>query len=383
MNILHILQNKDKNSALFRSLVKGLEENSLNQSICYLKGKDDGNSPFEIDGLKIFTLGRETPKMFSPSLVSRIAKIIKDCDIDLVHCQRHKPTVYGTLAAWTVGEQVKVVTTVHGRKRTRGFTRKLTNRFIFKRISKIIAVSAAVGKDVLQSNPSLNPDKVVTIYNGIDAEKFLLSGVSEETAKKHLGIAQNTGIVFGTAGRLAPVKNHDVLLRAFAKLLRKHPRSLLLIAGAGKLEQELKKLSEMLAIQNRVIFLGYRKDIQFLLRALDCFVLPSLSEGHPLALLEAMAAENMVIASQVGGVPEILSVSGPGIMVPPGCVESLAEAMEKVCQMTGDERSAQGEMLRQRVVENYTVNKMVSAVACLYREVIGEKCCSLSKCSGN
>lgn len=379
MNILHILQNRDKNSALFRSLVKGLEENSLKQSICYLKGKDDSNSLFEFADLKIFTLSRETPKMFCPPLVGRIAKIIRDCDIDLVHCQRHKPTVYGTLAAWTAGEQVKVITTVHGRKRTRGLARKLTNRFVFKRISKIVAVSQAVGEDVVQSNPGLNPDKVVTIYNGIDVEKFMLSGVSQENAKRHLGISQNKGIVFGTAGRLAPVKGHDVLLRAFAKLLRKHPHSWLLIAGAGSLEEELKKLSEMLTIQNRVIFFGYRKDIQVFLKALDCFVLPSLSEGHPLALLEAMAGENMVIASRVGGVPEILSVSGPGMMVSPGCVESLAESMEKVCRMNAHERSAQGKMLRQRVVENYTIDKMVSATACLYREVMGEKCNSVSK----
>ncbi|MFO8084059.1 MAG: glycosyltransferase [Desulfobacterales bacterium] len=368
MKILHVLQDKEKSSALFRNLVKGLEGEHLHQSICYLKGNDQ-TKPFEIKETEVFVMGRQTPRIFNPFLVFRISQIIKDCHIDIVHCQRHKPTVYGTLAAWIAGGHIKVITSVHGRNRTRGMARKLTNRFVFKRISKIIAVSKAVKTDILRSNPGLKSGKVATVYNGIEVEKFILSDLSRKNAMKQVGISADNGTVFGTVGRLAPVKGQDVLLKAFAGVVQKHIHAWLVIAGTGPLKDELKKLAEILSIQHRVIFLGYRKDIPEVLRAIDCFVLPSLSEGHPLSLLEAMAAEKMVIASDVGGVPEILSAPDIGVKVKPRSVEALANAMEKVCRMTTDERFTRGKMLRQQVLKHYNTENMVKATACLYREV--------------
>lgn len=370
LKILHVLQDKDKNSALFTSLVKGLNAMHPIHSVCFLKGSHERKNPIETICPEVFTLGRKVPKIFNPFLAWRIARIIKVCGVNLVHCQRHKPTVYGTLAAWIAGGNVRVMTTVHGRKRTRGASRKLTNRFVFRRISRIIAVSMAVRKDILRSNPGLNPDKVVTIYNGIDVEKYILSNMTAEDARKQSGITIQGGVLFGTVGRLAPVKGQIFLLEAFAGFIRSGANAWLVIAGTGTLENELKKSAENLAVRDRVMFLGYRNDIPMVLKALDCFVLPSLSEGHPLALLEAMASGKMVIASDVGGIPEILSGSDTGIRVVPGSVEELTLAMKKVYRMSPDERAVQGKILQRKVLECYTTHDMVKATSDIYREVI-------------
>ena len=118
--------------------------------------------------------------------------------------------------------------------------------------------------------------------------------------------------------------------------------------------------------------LGHRNDVPEILKACDVFVLPSIAEGLPSALLEAMASGMPVIASKVGGVPEILSRPGLGIMVPSKSVEALSGAMERMISMDETERAEVGRGLRERVVEQFSAEKMVSAMVGQYMEVMGE-----------
>jgi len=372
--ILHILSDKDKRIRPLENLVSGLESNMFSQVICYLRGDNDKHTEFEAWGHEVIglnmTLARN--KGFQPSVVFKIARIIKERKIDIVHCQRHKPTVYGTLAAYLAGEDLKVISHVRGLNRTRNFRRRLLNRLLFKRIARIIAVSNGVREDIVKSNSIAIREKVVTVYNGINVEPFLDSKLTRKQARTRLGLPPKQGFVYGTVARLVETKGQKVLLRAFAKVYERYPDSWLVFAGAGRLESELSALATDLDIHERVVFLGFRTDIPEILKAYDVFVLPSIAEGLPGALLEAMASGIPVIASRVGGVPEILNSPDLGVMVSPSAVDELSMAMEQLCSMDDMRRNEVGKALRQRVLEKFTKEKMVSAMIDQYLEVMGE-----------
>ncbi len=359
--------NKIRPLSLFENLFTGFDEQVFSQMICFLGG-DRKQSSFERWGYPVINLGfpKNKLKKFRPSLVFKIAAIIKKHDVDIVHCQRHKPTIYGTLAAWVADKKVKVLTTVHGRNRTRTLSRKITNYVLFKRISRIISVSDAVRDDILRTNWNLSPDKVVTVYNGIDTDQFSDSSSIRQEVRTQLGLAIKDAFVFGTVGRLTKVKGQKVLLQAFARVVRKYPNSWLVITGKGSLETELRRLAMELNIKKRVIFLGFRMDIHDILRAYDVFLLPSFSEGLPLSLLEAMATGIPVIASRVGGVPEILYSFDQKIMVTPSSVKELSAAMIWLAGLDKIERIELGKSLRSRVESYFTKEKMTSAMSTEY-----------------
>lgn len=372
IRILHLLPDKDRKFSLFENLVNGLDKQAFFQSICYLHGNMDKQNPLKKLGYEIFCIGIPKKKLrrFRPSVVFQIARIIKEQRINIIHCQRHKPTVYGSLAAWMVGGNIKVVTTVHGRNRTRTIGRNLLNRILFKRISRIFAVSEAVRNDIIKTNWNLSADKVATVYNGIDTKQFGNFNHTRQEACERLYLPNKETFIFGTVGRLTKVKGQVLLLKAFASVCRRYPDTLLVLAGKGPLEAELRHLAAELNIQKRVVFLGYRKDIPDVLRTYDVFVLPSLSEGFGLALVEAMATGIPVIASRVGGIPEILNSPNLGIMVSPYSMEELTSAMERVRKMDEAERNEIGKELRNRVMVEFTKEKMVAAMTKEYMAIM-------------
>jgi glycosyltransferase involved in cell wall biosynthesis len=363
IKILHVLSDKDKRVRPLENLVSGLDGNIFSQLICYLRGEDEKNTMFETWGHDVISLhiSKKNLRRFQPSIVFQLARIMKEKGIDIVHCQRHKPTVYGALAAYMTNKNLKVISHVRGLNRTRSFKRKLLNGIVFRRISRIIAVSNAVRDDIVRTNLISNPDKVVTIYNGIDVKAFMDSDLTREEAQTQLGLSDRDAFVYGTVGRLAETKGQEVLLKAFARVYEKYPKSWLIITGKGRLDSELRGLSAELNIDERVVFLGYRTDIPEVLKALDVFVLPSIAEGLPGALLEAMATSIPVIASRVGGVPEILNDPSLGIMLSPSSTNELASAMERLRSMDEIRRNMMGEALRKRVLEEFTKEKMISS----------------------
>ena len=372
VKILHILSyNKIRPLSFFENLITGFDVQVFSQMICFLSG-DRKQSSLDKWGYPIIYLGisKKKLKKFRPSAVFKIVEIIKKHDVDIIHCQRHKPSIYGTLAAWLAGKKVKVLTTVHGRNRTRTLSRKIINYVLFNRISRIISVSDAVRDDILKTNWSLSPNKVATVYNGIDTDKFSDSTSTRQEVRTQLGLAIKDAFVFGTVGRLTKVKGQKVLLQAFAKVIRKYPNSWLVITGKGSLEAELRRLAMELNINKRVVFLGFRMDIPDILRAYDAFILPSFSEGLPLSLLEAMATGIPVISSRVGGVPEILDGFDQKIMVTPSSVKELSVAMTWLAGLDKIERIELGKSLRSRVESYFTKEKMTSAMATEYIDVM-------------
>ena len=374
VKILHILSEKHKRVVPMEHIVPGLDGKVFSQVICYLRGEKGKHSKLESLGHEVINLdiAKEKLRGFQPAVVFQIARIMKEYEIDIVHCQRHKPTVYGTLAAYIVGGRVKVISHVRQLHRTRNGKRKLLNWALFKRISRIIAVSDAVRDDILRNNWISSPRKVVTVHNGIDAKLFIDCNLTREDARIRLGLPEKNGFVYGTVGRLEEAKGPKDFLQAFSRVCQKYPDVWFVLAGKGELESELRALAVELDVNERVVFLGYRNDIPEILRALDVFVFPSIREGLPNALLEAMAAGIPVIASPAGGVPEILNRPGLGIMVPSSSVDELTAAMERVCSMDEVERKRAGKALEERVLAEFTKEKMIAAMTDQYLAVMNE-----------
>lgn len=189
------------------------------------------------------------------------------------------------------------------------------------------AVSEGVKEHLIAQG--LPPERIVVLYNGLDGERFQSLPPREE-ARRLWGLPSEA-VAIGTVANLVPRKGHRFLLEAVAQVQRDFPRPLhLLWAGEGPTRRALEQQAGEKGMASQVHFLGYLSDVRPLLAALDLFVLPSLQEGLPSAVLEAMAAGVPVIATEIPGLPEAVVSGQTGLLVPPAQVEALAEALRRV-----------------------------------------------------
>ncbi len=370
--ILHVALGPRSETPLFTDLLAGLKAKGYQQIVCFLSGVKPDSSTLEAMGIGVIYLGfnKKDLKKIQLSAIKKIKQIILENKINIVHGQRHKPSLYGTLAAWWAGPNVRVVTTVHGRNRTRNFKRKLSNKFIFSRTDHIFGVSQAVCRDILLTNKGLPADKVRCIYNGIDTEKFIQPGISRKSMRQHLGINGDKAKVIGTVGRLTPVKGHEYLVNAFAELSKKYEQLYLVIWGEGEQRERLEQVIEQKKLTDRVMLPGFSDDISSCLHALDVFVMSSLSEGHPLALLEAMAAGLPVVATAVGGIPEIITSKKEGLLIAAKDTAELITAIDTQLNASSQEKIENAKALQLKVKELYSINKMVDKTAGYYAKIL-------------
>ncbi|HAM52023.1 MAG TPA: hypothetical protein DCP92_15540 [Nitrospiraceae bacterium] len=205
--------------------------------------------------------------------------------------------------------------------------KRTTCWLINKDVDKVIAVSSAVKNALIESGVSR--EKVEVIYNSIDQERFNPDVVNRDAVRKELGIESGT-IVVGTAGKLNPGKGVFDLLCAVHSLTGKHSAVKLIFVGDGPERKELQGEAERLSMQDRVIFTGVRNDVERMYAAMDIFVLPSsCQEAFGMVLIEAMAMGKPVIATAVGGIPEVVDNEVNGILVPPQNIEALAHAISR------------------------------------------------------
>ncbi|MBE9531204.1 MAG: glycosyltransferase, partial [Proteobacteria bacterium] len=191
---------------------------------------------------------------------------------------------------------------------------------------------------------------------------------NKRAARESIGLPKDK-VLIGTISRLATQKGHCYLFEAFKILKARVPGLSLVIAGDGPLKDELAELVRSLGIADDVIFLGARRDVSSILKALDLYVLPSLWEGLPMALLEAMATSLPVVATRVSGVPEVIEDDVSGMLVEAKDAKAFAAAMERVLV---DSALAQrlGKSARETIEERFSATAMVNSMAELYLEVL-------------
>jgi protein-tyrosine-phosphatase len=199
---------------------------------------------------------------------------------------------------------------------------RLERAALRRRADVLIAVSGHIADVLHQSGYA--PEQVAQIHNGIDVRTVLASRPIDQV-RRELGIGMER-LVIGTVGRLMRVKGHAALIHAARSSLDERPGAVFLFVGDGPLRQELSTLAAQLGIEHACVFAGARTDVYDLIAAMDVFVLPSLSEGTPIALLEAMALRVPVVATAVGGVPEVVTHGVNGLLVEAGDAEGLSRA---------------------------------------------------------
>ncbi len=338
------------------------------QAICvYLIRNSDKPNFFEEKGRKVFYISKKGAlRKYNLWVIWKLSRVLTREKVDILHCHGHKSTFYGTFAAVLSGAPV-VISHVHGISRTKNFKRKLTNFFVLKKVSKIITVSEAVKEDVLRTNPFVQLDKVVSIGNSINYEQYTEVSLTKSQAKERLNLPQDS-FVFGTVGRLAPTKGQTHLIGAFEKVKQHILSAHLVFVGDGRLRSQLEEQAAKTATDS-IHFLGYRNEIPELLRAMDVFVFPSVAEGLPLALLEAMAAGVPCIGTTAGGIPEIITNNKTGFLVLPKDENALAETMIESAKMSEAERTNLTEKAKQRVRNLYAHKIVIEKLQSVYEDV--------------
>ncbi|MBM7855889.1 glycosyltransferase involved in cell wall biosynthesis [Desulfohalotomaculum tongense] len=304
--------------------------------------------------------------------VWQLARYLKEQKVTILHSHGSKAALVGRMAALIANTPV-VLFTVHNSifyEEWPQWKKKLmaaAENILAKRTDKIITVSNQLRDQIIRLE-KIPEEKIVTIYNGIDVSKIKCR-VNKFKLFKTLGLPP-LGRLVGVAARLAPQKGVEYFLKA-ASLLKEYQANFVVI-GEGPLRRELMAEAKNLGLKNRVFFVGYRNDIERVLPGIDIFVLPSVTEGLPLTILEAMAAGRPVVASRVGGIPEVIENRQTGLLVEPKNPAELAKAIAGLLEdrQWAEEMGAAG---RKLVKEKFTVEKMVGRTMNLYRQLLQEK----------
>lgn len=368
--VLHLRKEFERNLPVFINVVKGVDNTGFSHIICYLGENRRLHNNLADLGYEVLYLGFRKKQLdfFNPLVVLKLSKVLKEKRIDMIHCHKHKPAVYGTLASIVSG-RIPVIAHVHGLFRTRSLKRRVTNWMLLKFVKRIIAVSESVRRDVIESNWRIDPLKVVTVKNCIDLSTIDNIHVSKKEARLRLGLSEDE-IVFGTVGRLAATKGQFYLLEAFTHVRTQLKSARLVVVGNGPLREKLENIARDSGVLPWVSFTGYRDDVFELLKGFDIFVLPSLAEGLSIALLEAMASRLPVIASNVGGIPEVFGGCQCGSLVPARDASALASAMIEIGSADSAMKNKLGEHGRQRIEEEFTTDVMIKKLTDIYESVL-------------
>jgi L-malate glycosyltransferase len=302
---------------------------------------------------EVFTLR----KPLDWSCVRGIEAMLRRRRVDVVHSHEFTMAVYGSVAARRMG--LPHVITMHGGT---GFADRWRRRAALRwavRSSRVAAVSEPT-RSQLAAALALPESRIEVVPNGIAFQPG-----QRDRVRAELGLDEDEHLILAV-GNLYPVKGHIVLLEALA-LLRDGdgPRWRVAIAGRGGEETALRGFAHDHGFGHRLHLLGYRADIPDLLAASDLYVMPSLSEGLPMAMIEAMFAARPVVASAVGGIPDVVTHGTHGLLVPPGDPAALREALSRLLGSPA-ERQQQATAAYRRAAEEYGVEQMVDRYERLY-----------------
>ena len=334
--------------------------------VCGVVGlKPDGEyaRKLKAQGFRVETLGlTRAPR---PGDATRLAKIIERERPDLVHAIMYQAIQLTRLAKSKVSFPFKLVSSPRVHYRTRPLWTLLVDRALKNRDDLLIAECDA-SRRFLTGTLGYAPAKVKVIRNGVDLAGWPVSKV--ERQKRRLELRMNAGdLLLGATGRLDKQKGFAYLIEAMAQLKRTDAR--LVILGEGPERKHLEALVRRHELEKTVMLPGERPEIASWLSAFDAYCLPSLWEGLPNSLLEAMALGLPVVASAVDGVPEAVTNGKTGLLVPPASPAALAKALK---ELAGDpaRRAALGAAAHAEIAEKFTLRRMIGEYEAAYASVL-------------
>jgi glycosyltransferase involved in cell wall biosynthesis len=303
----------------------------------------------------------------------RMIKILRNEKPDIIHVNSTKISGIGAVAGQLTGVK-NIIFTVHGWafNEPRGFVSKSIIKFLYLVMlwlsDNVIAVSHKIVEQV--TGWPFRKNTLSVVHNGIQAPHFL----DKEHAREKLEAILNTTfssdtLICGSIGELHPIKGHTYAIQAMEKISEERPKLKIsyIIIGAGELENKLKEEIKTRGLDKKVFLTGYLQDASTYLKAFDYYLFPSLSEGLPYAIVEAGFAELPVIASNVGGIPEVITSDVEGILVPSMNSEAIHDA---VCAYIDNPNQAgvYAKSLHKKVTREYSLEHMIEQTVAVYKK---------------
>ncbi len=317
-------------------------------------------SDIESLGIEVIEFGTGRTLM-SPATICgffRAARFLRRERVAVLNCMLGLVTLIGPFVGRAAGVPVVLNNQRNLSYWMHGRSREAVYRFVNRRLVDAVLVNSAAAETELLDRFGVPAGKVVSVGTGIDLRRIAEARVGDELAKD-LGLSGRT--VVGIVAKLSPVKGHEYFLRAAAGIAKARDDVAFLVVGDGPRRETLTQMAKELGIEDAVVFAGARDDVPSLLKLMDVFVLSSLSEGSPNAVLEAMAAGLPVVATDVGGLPDMVIDGESGILVAPGDSEALGSA---ISELLGDPERAEamGRMGLTLATDKHDIEKVVQKV---------------------
>jgi len=364
-NILHLITKLPIGGAerVLLNTVRNLDSRKFNSVVCCIM--EEGELANEVKQLNVplITLNLMAKKGWDKQVVPALCKIIKEKNIDLIHSHLYHANQYGRIAANKLN--LPVIITVHNSYKQLKFHRRVINWYLGRKTAAIIAVSDEIKQDIIFWD-HISEKKIYVIANGIDIQRAQ-SSLSKKEARAKLGLDQQKFILV-CVGRLEKQKGHKYLLEALPLLNKENINPLCLFVGEGRERSNLEEQAKQLDVLPQVRLFGARNDVADILKAADLYLMPSLWEGLSLALLEAMAANIPIIASDVSGMKQVLG-DDFGIRIPPAQPSAIATAIVDALN-NPDKVKQRAEYAAEFVSKNFCDQRMAENIAALYQKVI-------------
>jgi glycosyltransferase involved in cell wall biosynthesis len=369
IKVLHLISPKGIGGAerLVLTYMKHFDRKSIDASLVVFSNETSGDSSFltaaEGLGISMDTIRFGTP--YSVSQLIDLYRIARRRCPHVIHAHGYKTDILGFAVARAM--RLSIVTSVHGTHGLNG--RSNTMLWIDEQLTRhfdcVITVSQEITDHLLLQK--VPPGKMVTIRNIPPPQEYVLY---EDTSsfREEMGIDACSNVV-GFVGRLEHVKGCDQLIRAFAVLKEVCRDPQLVIVGEGTERRALEKLAKETGLEKRIQFCGFRSDTARIYRSLDLLVLPSRHEGIPLTLLEAMAMGVPVVATKVGGMPEVVEDRVTGLLVDADSPEALAAAITEALEIK-DETRARTLNARKMIEREYDVAEWAGKIQAVYENVM-------------
>jgi glycosyltransferase involved in cell wall biosynthesis len=323
--------------------------------------------------VEVPALGRAISPLRDFQAYRRLVRIIRDYRPDIVHTHTAKAGLLGRLAAWRCQVPV-IVHTFHGHvfhgyfSRFKEATFVQLERWLARVTSRLVTVSDQVRDEILARGIG-RADQFDVVRLGFDLTAFLTCHKRTGEIRNELQLTPATPLV-GIVARLVPIKAHEVFLDMAEAVARERPDVVFLIVGDGERRHALESSVRYRELTSRVRFLGWRADLDRVYADLDVVVLTSRNEGSPVALIEAMACAKPVVATRVGGVPELVGASG--LLVDVDDTSALARAVLRILA-SPDLASHLGQSARRRVVPAFSRERLIGDIDALYRRLLAEQ----------
>ena len=378
--VLHIITRLDKGGSAENTFltVKGLDKEKYDVTLMSGPVEDadqERRTQVEECGIRYIhlpVLVRNIHLVYDFIALCRIYRFLAKEKFDVVHTHTSKAGLLGRFAARLAGIS-RVVHTPHGhifygyfgRLKTKMFIRleKLASRVT----NRIVALTDREKSDYI-THKIVREGKCIVIHSGIELDRYRELTLEEKNKlKKEIGIPEDA-LVVGTVGRLVPVKGPEFMLKASQYIIPESPETHFIFAGDGPLKEGLQTLAKETGTDKNIIFLGWREDVPRILSLFDVLLLPSLNEGMGRVLAEAMALGKPIVASNAGGIPDLVIHGKNGFLVPPQNPEELAKHIQLLLE-NKDRREKMGRAGKE-MASGFTHEAMVQKIAHLYEELM-------------